>query len=157
MIRKIAIGLAVTLGFLSASYGGETWRKETYDSGESVYYSGYWGGFNTLFLIGERGVGLVYMSANGAYFSRNYCRISIDNQPAEPCEIDFSHGFTFRNSTVMANRLANAKKATLTLKICKGTGPCFFALDGGTLQDISWEWDEPLSTTFPDFKPYPVK
>lgn len=156
MLRKIAIGLAFGFSLVSGVSAGETWRKETFESGEVVYHSGFWNAFNSQLLIGERGVALAYMSPNGKTSTLHVCAISIDGAPEEKCEFESKTFQMFKKPADLANRLANAKTAKLKVRVC-GTGACFYALNGGTTEEISWEWDEPLSTTFPDFKPYPLK
>lgn len=156
MHRKIVIGLAFGFSLISGASAGETWRKETFESGEVVYHSGFWNAFNSQLLIGERGVALAYMSPNGKTSTLQVCAISIDGAPEEKCEFESKTFQMFKKPADLANRLANAKTAKLKVRVC-GTGACFYALNGGTTEEISWEWDEPLSTTFPDFKPYKVK
>lgn len=155
-MKKIAVAIGLAIYAFAAS-AGETWSKETYESGETVYASGYVGAFNTLFVIGERGVAILYPNASGKTISEGSCSISIDGRPAEVCTLELgSRYLMIKNPKNLANNLANAKRAQLKVRICKGW-ICAFALNGGTTEEINWEWDEPLSTTFPDFKPYPVK
>lgn len=156
MLRKITIGLAFAFGFTSFASSGETWRKETFESGEIVYHSGYWNAFNSQILIGERGVALAYMSPNGKASTLQVCTLSIDGAPEEKCEFESKTFQMFKNPTDLANRLANAKTLKLKVRVC-GTGACFYAINGGKTEEINWEWNEPLLTTFPDFNPYKLK
>lgn len=141
-------------GLTLNSLAGETWRKESYDNGEVAYASGWWGNFNTIFLIGLKGVGIEFSSPTGRSIKDGDCMIAIDDKPADPCKIVDD---LFTRPGDLANRLAHAKKATLKVRICNNSPICRWTVAGGNLEEISWEWDEPLTTTFPDFKPYPVK
>lgn len=152
-MKRIAVALSLVF-FAVNGIAGETWRKETFESGETAYASGYMASFNTFFLIGERGLSVVFTSPTGKSMVDGDCKISIDDQPEEPC-VRVSGIFTKPDN--IGNRLANAKKVMLTARICDNSPICRWAITGGKFEKISWEWDEPLSTTFPDFKPYPVK
>lgn len=152
-MKKTVVGLLLSICAITA-LAGETWRKETYESGETAYASGYMASFNTFFLVGERGVSVVFTSPTGKSMVDGDCKISIDDQPEEPCQR--TNGIFTKPSNI-ANRLAAAKKAKLKARICDNSPICRWAITGGKFEEISWEWDEPLSTTFPDFKPYPVK
>lgn len=156
-MKKITAIICLALLSLTAN-AGETWRKETYESGESLYISGYTGAFNTLFLVGENGVGIIYRSASAKSLANGIASISINGSAEVPIEIEQTPGsiYEIRNSLGLANALANATTAKLKIRVCDWSA-CKFAKQGGKLQEIIWEWDEPLSTTFPDFKPYPMK
>lgn len=157
-MKRITALLCFALLSLTA-IAGESWKKDVYESGESVYYSNNMLGLTTSarLLIGERGVGMFYSSGMGAHFSHTFCFISVDDASFEKCEIELTNGFVLKNSRALANQIAKAKKASLKLRICEPQGYCSFAVDGGESKEISWEWNEPLTTTFPDFKPYKVK
>lgn len=157
-MKKIATLLCFALLSLTA-LAGETWKRDTYESGESLYYS-----HNTLgvvtaaqLLVGENGVALSYFTGYEVAFSNKFCFISIDNQSDEKCDVSIGRRVVIKNSRELANRIANAKTAKFKLRMCKPAGFCDFANDGGSTEEISWEWDEPLSTKFPDFKPYELK
>ena len=157
MKRLIAAILASALS--SLTFAGETWKRDTYESGESVYHSNNLLGVVTAarLLVGERGVGFIYLSPNSAGFSHTFCFISIDDKPEEKCEIDFTNWPLIKFPRGLANRIADAKILKLRLRICEPAGYCSFAYDGGDTKQLVWEWDEPLSKNFPDFKPYPLK
>lgn len=157
-MKRILVGF-ITLCLCAWAVAGETWKRDTYESGESLYYS-----HNTLgvvtaaqLLVGENGVALSYFTGYEVAFSNKLCLISIDNQPDEKCDVSIGRRVVLKNSRELANRIANAKTARFKLKMCKPAGFCDFAIDGGSTEEISWEWDEPLSAKFPDFKPYELK
>lgn len=152
-MKKIAALFCLALLGASAD-AGEVWRREIFESGEIAYGSGYMGAFNTNFLMGERGVSVMYTSATGKSLVDGECKISIDDLPVEEC---MRVKGIFTQPSNIANRLANAKKVKLKIRICDNSSMCRWAIAGGKFEEISWEWDEPLSTTFPDFKSYPVK
>ncbi len=162
-MKRLLVGF-VTLCLSAYAVAGETWKRNLYESGESVYYSSnlinLLSNTNPHLIVSERGVGLIYaptVTSNG--ISRNYCFIQVDDKLEEKCEIDFSFSPILKNSRVLANQIATAKKVKLKLRACAPSTTifCDFAIDGGFSTEVIWEWDEPLSTTFPDFKPFPVK
>lgn len=146
------------LCYAIAANAGETWRIETYESGESVYISGYTGAFNTLFLVGENGVGIIYRSASAKSLADGIASISINGSAEIPIQIEQTPRsiYAIKNSLGLANALANATTAKLKIRVCDWSA-CNFAKQGGKFQDLTWEWDEPLSKTFPNFRPYQLR
>lgn len=159
-MKRLLVGL-VTLCLSAWAVAGETWKRNLYESGESVYYSNNLISLvsNPHLIISERGVGLLYlpgMTSQG--LSRSFCFIQVDDKPEEKCEIDFTFSPLLKHSTALANQISNANKAKIRLRSCAPQAIfCDYAVDGGSSIEINWEWDEPLTTTFPDFKPYKVK
>lgn len=153
---KKLFGTLLLLGFAVNALAGETWRKETFESGEIVYHSGYWNGFNSQLVLSERGVGFANMSTTGKFTATGFCMISLNGEPEEKCELVPDNLRMFVTGTNLYNRIADAKSVKLKVRFCR-PGACLYAVNGGTADEVSWEWDEPLSTTFSDFKPYPVK
>ena len=144
----------------SVEGGEEVWQRETYKSGESVYYSGVWGGFNTNLLVGERGVGLVFLTMGEPKVLQGKYPFTIDDDAPIFVEVvrdDRIAATYFRDSRSIANRLANATKAKLEVRICGNRGPCYFSVNGGDTEVITWHWKEPLTKTFPDFEPLKLK
>lgn len=117
-MKKIAALLCLALLSLNA-IAGESWKRDIYESGESVYYS-----HNTLgvvtaaqLLVGENGVALSYFTGYEVAFSNKLCLISIDNQPDDKCDVSIGRRVVLNNSRELANRIANAKTTKFKLRI----------------------------------------
>lgn len=155
-MKKIAALLCFALLSMTAN-AGESWKREIFDSGEAAFKSHKSGGsgmfsFQVL-MLGERGVFIAYGSASRV-MTLGLCKFSIDDAPYESCEFD---KLSIANSRGIANRLANANRFKFTARVCDFDPLCPFAVQGGVVEEFVWEFDEPLSATFPDFKPYKVK
>lgn len=159
-MKRLLVGF-VTLCLSAYAVAGETWKRNLYESGESVYYSSNLINLltNPYLIVSERGVGLTYLPGVPSHgLSRSFCFTQVDDRPEEKCEIDFTFSPILKNSKALANQIANASKVKIRLRSCAPQAIfCDYAVDGGSSIEINWEWDEPLSTKFPDFKPYEVK
>lgn len=159
-MKKIAAFLGFVL-FNATADAGDTWKVETFESGESVYLSSDWGVFNRMFLIGERGISILYATNTYKSLAGGDCLISFDNSVDQPCELFLNDrmSWSFKDPARILSHLANSKKVILKGRVCENKTPaCRYAIKGGSFETINtWEWDEPLSTTFPDFKTYKVK
>lgn len=165
-MKRIIFALTALFMFGSAlansvEGGDEVWQRDTFESGESVYTSGVWGMGNINLMIGERGVGLVFMRVDHPVVPVGKYEFFMDDDPPVTVELvrgESTHMPTtiFKESASIANRLANAKKAKLVIRACKLRPTCYFALNGGDKETVTWFWKEPLTTTFPDFVPIKV-
>lgn len=143
------LSLIVLFGVSSLSaHAFDSWKDKEF-SGETVYYSGV----DYELLLGKRGVGLGYPSPYANTLFEEPVTLKIDGNPPKQFQVKQLAATTLLiiGDDALRLQIANAKRVEATFKRCPLSSICAFSSSGFN-KPIVWEFEQPLSEQFKDYK-----